>query len=163
MYDAASAAELTQRIDVRVRSFEEVSDTVDQQVPASGAVRLTVRSSAGTAAAKAKHVFSNAAILCAPKHAMLGEQGLESTLLKVGQHGSTSSTTPEFLSRVAPRFAVISCGVRKRYGHPRQEILELQEAQVRTFRTDTNGVSCFELVGRTVTARPDCSLRSQAN
>jgi competence protein ComEC len=96
------------------------------------------------------------------EHAMLGEQGLESTLLKVGHHGSTSSTTPDFLARVAPRFAVISCGVRNRYGHPRQEILEeLQAAQIRTFRTDTHGVSCFELDGKSVKAQPDCSLRSQ--
>jgi competence protein ComEC len=43
---------------------------------------------------------------------MLGGQGLESTLLKVGHHGSTSSTTPEFLARVSPKRAVISCAVR---------------------------------------------------
>ena len=95
------------------------------------------------------------------EQAMLGESGLESTLLKVGHHGSTSSTTPEFLARVAPRFAVISCGLRNRYGHPRQEILEeLQTAQVRTFRTDIDGVSCFELDGKTVKARPECNWRA---
>jgi hypothetical protein len=88
---------------------------------------------------------------------MLGERILESTLLKVGHHGSASSTTPEFLSRVAPRFAVISCGARNRYGHPRQQILEeLQAAQVRTFRTDTEGVACFVLDGSSVKEQTDC-------
>jgi len=83
--------------------------------------------------------------------AMLGEPGLESTLLKVGHHGSLTSTGPEFLARVAPQWAVISCGLRNRYGHPRQEILsELQAAQVRTLRTDTNGASCFLLDGKGV-------------
>ncbi len=91
------------------------------------------------------------------EEAMLGEQGLESTLLKVGHHGSNTSTTPDFLARVAPRWAVISCGLRNRYGHPRQEVLAaLQDAHVRTFRTDVDGVSCFQLDGKTATDLPEC-------
>ena len=66
------------------------------------------------------------------EEAMLGESGVESTLLKVGHHGSLTSTRPAFLARVSPQWAVISCGLRNRYGHPRQEILEeLQAAKVR--------------------------------
>jgi competence protein ComEC len=90
--------------------------------------------------------------------AMLAESGLQSTLLKVGHHGSVTSSRPEFLARVAPRWAVISCGLRNRYGHPRQEVLsELQAAQVRTFRTDTEGISCFRLDGKSAAAVPGCS------
>jgi competence protein ComEC len=91
--------------------------------------------------------------------AMLAEPDLASTLLKVGHHGSITSTRPEFLERVAPQWAVISCGLHNRYGHPRGEVLdELQTARVRTFRTDLNGASCFVLDGRSVT--PDeCSGR----
>jgi competence protein ComEC len=82
------------------------------------------------------------------ERAMLDEAGLESTLLKVGHHGSTSSSKPEFLERVSPRWAVISCGLRNRYGHPREEVLEeLQAAHVRTAVTDVNGAACFELEG----------------
>jgi competence protein ComEC len=88
------------------------------------------------------------------EEAMLAEPGLESTLLKVGHHGSITSTRPEFLARVAPQWAVISCGLHNRYGHPREEVLEdLQTAQVRTLRTDLNGVSCFTLDGHS--AVPD--------
>jgi competence protein ComEC len=90
------------------------------------------------------------------EQAMLGELGLESTLLKVGHHGSNSSTTPNFLARVAPRWAVFSCGLRNRYGHPRQEVLAAQTAHVRTFRTDVDGVSCFELDGKSATAKLNC-------
>ncbi len=94
------------------------------------------------------------------EQAMLGEKGLESTLLKVGHHGSTTSTTPAFLARVAPQWAVISCGLRNRYGHPRQEVLEaLQAAHVRTLRTDTGGIACFALDGKNVTAKPECGWR----
>jgi competence protein ComEC len=91
------------------------------------------------------------------EQAMLAEPGLGSTLLKVGHHGSITSTRPEFFSRVAPQWAVISCGLRNRYGHPREEVLqELQEAHVRTFRTDINGISCFVLNGKTATGTVGC-------
>lgn len=82
---------------------------------------------------------------------MLAEQSLGSTVLKIGHHGSTTSTIPEFLARVAPRWAVISCGLRNRYHHPRIETLnELQSAQVRTYSTDVNGAVCFHLDGNAV-------------
>jgi competence protein ComEC len=88
---------------------------------------------------------------------MLVQPGLSSTLLKVGHHGSVTSTRPEFLARVAPRLAVISCGRRNRYGHPRPEILsELQQAGVRTFSTDINGAMCFRLDGKSASAEVSC-------
>ncbi len=94
------------------------------------------------------------------EQAMLAEPGLESTLLKVGHHGSITSTRPEFLARVAPQWAVISCGLHNRYGHPREEVLEeLQEAHVRTFRTDINGISCFVLDGKTAAGEAECGER----
>ncbi len=89
--------------------------------------------------------------------AMLAETGLQSTVLKVGHHGSITSTRPEFLARVAPQWAVISCGLHNRYGHPREEVLaELEAAHVRTFRTDINGATCFVLDGKTAAAEPTC-------
>lgn len=91
------------------------------------------------------------------EEAMLSAPNLPSTLLKVGHHGSLTSTRPEFLARVAPQWAVISCGLRNRFGHPRPEILaELQQAHVRTFSTDTHGATCFRLDGQTVSAQPSC-------
>jgi competence protein ComEC len=83
------------------------------------------------------------------EQAMLSEPGLQSTLLKVGHHGSRTSTLPEFLARVSPQWAVISCGLGNRYGHPRQEVLdELETARVRTYSTDINGAVCFNLDGK---------------
>jgi competence protein ComEC len=93
--------------------------------------------------------------------AMLAEPGLQSTLLKVGHHGSITSTRPEFLARVSPQWGVISCGLRNRYGHPREEVLaELQAAKVRTFRTDINGAVCFLLDGKTTEPEPKCGLQN---
>ena len=94
------------------------------------------------------------------EQAMLAEPGLQSTLLKVGHHGSITSTRPEFFARVRPQWAVISCGLRNRYGHPREEVLkELQDAHVRTFRTDINGISCFVLDGKAATGMVGCGER----
>ena len=76
-------------------------------------------------------------------------------LLKVGHHGSNTSTTEEFLDAVHPRYAVISVGQRNVYGHPRREVLErLGEAKAATYRTDLDGAVSFFLDGRGVTAMP---------
>jgi competence protein ComEC len=73
---------------------------------------------------------------------------VRSTLLKVGHHGSRSSTTQEFLNAVAPEVAVISDGRGNRFGHPRMEVLErLQGARVKTYRTDMVGETTFLLDG----------------
>ena len=94
------------------------------------------------------------------EQAMLAELGLASTLLKVGHHGSITSTRPEFLARVAPQCAVISCGLHNRYGHPRIEVLKaLEAARIRTFSTDINGASCFRLDGKTTTPDLACGWR----
>jgi competence protein ComEC len=94
------------------------------------------------------------------EQAMLAEPGLASTLLKVGHHGSLTSTRPAFLAQVAPQWAVISCGLHNRYGHPKQAILaELQAAKVRTSRTDMEGATCFRLDGRATILDPGCGSR----
>jgi competence protein ComEC len=65
---------------------------------------------------------------------------LQSTILKVGHHGSSSSTTHEFLDKVRPDIALISCGADNPYGHPHDEILDiLEDFDVEIFRTDLDG------------------------
>jgi competence protein ComEC len=95
------------------------------------------------------------------EQAMLAEPGLQSTLLKVGHHGSVTSTHAEFLARVAPQWAAISCGLHNRFGHPREEVLEaLERAGIRTYSTDINGAACFRLDGKSVAAEPLCGVQS---
>jgi competence protein ComEC len=94
------------------------------------------------------------------EEAMLAEPNLASTLLKVGHHGSITSTRPAFLARVHPQWAVISCGLRNRYGHPREEVLdELQAAHIGTFSTDINGATCFRLDGKSTAPDYACGWR----
>jgi competence protein ComEC len=90
----------------------------------------------------------------APSEARMGaEGGLHADLLKIGHHGSRTSTTPAFLAAVSPSYSAISVGRRNFYGHPRHEVLEeLQAAHIKTFRTDMLGLSSFYLDGTSVTA-----------
>jgi competence protein ComEC len=72
-------------------------------------------------------------------------------LLKVAHHGSATSTTPELLAAVHPRFAVISVGYQNSFGHPRKVVLDrLQAADVHTYRTDLQGAVTFLLDGKHV-------------
>jgi competence protein ComEC len=84
---------------------------------------------------------------------MLARGDLQSDFLKIGHHGSRTSTTPDFLAAVSPSWAAISVGRRNFYGHPRPQVLdELQGARVHTFRTDTLGLSTFYFDGKSVHA-----------
>ncbi len=65
---------------------------------------------------------------------------LKADVLKVGHHGSKTSTSYSFLRAVDPRYAIISVGEGNRFGHPKAETLEiLGDAEVYTYRTDYMG------------------------
>jgi competence protein ComEC len=68
------------------------------------------------------------------------------TLLKVGHHGSRTSTNPEFLAAAAPRAAVVSVGRHNTFGHPRAEVIDRLAARGTTLaRTDRLGLTSFFL------------------
>ena len=65
---------------------------------------------------------------------------LDAEILKVGHHGSFSSTSPSFLARVRPETAIIPVGKDNPYGHPHQQTLDLlEDAGVTVYRTDRDG------------------------
>jgi competence protein ComEC len=79
---------------------------------------------------------------------MVATEPLTAGLLKVGHHGSNTSTIPSFLAAVHPEFAVISAGRHNPFGHPKVSVLdELGASHVRVYRTDTLGLSSFLLNG----------------
>jgi competence protein ComEC len=85
---------------------------------------------------------------------ILVEESPQADLLKVGHHGSATSSSPEFLAAVKPRYSVVSVGFYNSFGHPRTEVMQcFAEAHVPTYRTDLAGAVSFYLDGQNVTAR----------
>lgn len=83
------------------------------------------------------------------------DTNLAATVLKVGHHGSDTSTTYPFLREIMPQYAVISVGEDNSYGHPTEDTLSrLRDADVQVYRTDIQGdIFCIS-DGKTVTMTP---------
>ena len=74
---------------------------------------------------------------------------LSSNLLKIGHHGSNTSTSDQFLQQVNPQFAVIMCGLNNQYGLPTQQIInKLASKNIKIFRTDKCGTIVFTTDGQ---------------
>ncbi len=77
---------------------------------------------------------------------ILPKYELEVDILKVGHHGSGTSTGAEFLAEVNPTYGIISAGEDNRYGHPHYEVVErLRDDDVMIYRTDRDGDVTFIL------------------
>ena len=65
---------------------------------------------------------------------------LQAKVIKISHHGSKYASSKDFLNRVKPEVAIVSCGAWNRYGHPAQAVLDrLQAANVKLYRTDLQG------------------------
>ncbi|MDZ7359518.1 MAG: DNA internalization-related competence protein ComEC/Rec2 [candidate division KSB1 bacterium] len=74
---------------------------------------------------------------------------LDSDVLKVGHHGSKSSSLPHFLSAVSPQWAVVSVGRWNNFGHPDPRVLARYDSLgIRLLRTDRDGAVIFETDGK---------------
>ena len=58
--------------------------------------------------------------------------------LKVGHHGSNTSSNIEFISTIKPKYSLISVGENNRYGHPKEDVLDIL-SKSKIYRTDING------------------------
>jgi len=69
---------------------------------------------------------------------------LSATVLKLGHHGSNTSSSESFLKRVSPLFAVVTCAKDNAFGHPHKEVVgRLSGMDIQLFRTDVNGSVVF--------------------
>lgn len=72
-------------------------------------------------------------------------------VLKVGHHGSDSSSSSNFLKKVEPSYAVISCGLHNSYGHPTDDVLKrLDDRNIDVYRTDLQGTIVFTSNGSNI-------------
>lgn len=76
---------------------------------------------------------------------------LKSDVLKVGHHGSITSTTDSFLKEVSPNIAIISSGLDNSYGHPSSQVLKkLSDNKSKIFRTDEDGTIILTSDGNSI-------------
>jgi len=79
------------------------------------------------------------------------DYALSSDVIKVSHHGSKTSSSKLFLSKVNPKYAVISCGIGNDYGHPDKLVLNrLNEMNMQIFRTDKDGHVIFYTDGNSL-------------
>lgn len=87
---------------------------------------------------------------------------LSATVLKVGHHGSDTSTTYPFLREIMPEYAIISVGKGNSYGHPTDNNLSrLRDADVTVYRTDLNGDIYLTSDGQTVSITTEKSASKE--
>ena len=85
-------------------------------------------------------LFTGDAEISTEESVLSENNNLNCDILKVGHHGSSTSTSSNFLTSVIPSVAIISVGKNNSYGHPTSELLSLLDYfNIRTIRTDING------------------------
>lgn len=93
------------------------------------------------------------------KEMLENAEALKADVLKVGHHGSHSSTGTDFLSAVSPEYAIICCGADNSYGHPHDETLSaLTAAGITVNRTDTDGTVIITSNGSDLNLETDAGL-----
>jgi len=96
-------------------------------------------------------LFTGDAERLSEEYMLAGGLTLRSNVLKVGHHGSRTSTSAEFLDAINPTIAVISAGADNQFGHPHPEVLELLESRgVQVYRTDLHGTIRMVTNGQTI-------------
>jgi len=101
-----------------------------------------------------------------PEEADILEKGydLSADVLKVGHHGSDTSSTYPFLREIMPKYAVISCGKGNKYGHPHEGLLSrLRDADAKVYRTDMQGTVICTSNGKDISFKTDKNTAVQTN
>ena len=81
---------------------------------------------------------------------------VKSTVLKVGHHGSKTSSSKEFVEAVSPKYAVFCVGANNTFGHPRPEVVKLMEdVGAKIYRTDRDGAIVFTTDGNNINITTD--------
>lgn len=81
---------------------------------------------------------------------------LKADVLKLGHHGSSTSSTKKFLQAVNPKFSIASCSKDNEYGHPHEEIINsLKKMNIKLFKTYESGTVTFTSDGKNITVNTE--------
>jgi competence protein ComEC len=83
-----------------------------------------------------------------------GNSNINCNILKLGHHGSSSSSSEKWLKAIEPDVGIICCGKDNEYGHPNAEIIaRLSKFGIKSYRTDELGTLVFVSDGNTVSRK----------
>ena len=107
---------------------------------------------------EASFLFTGDLIAEQEQQVLANGTNVASTVLKVGHHGSRTSSSQEFLTAVNPGWAVISCGYNNSFGHPHKEILNRLTSctKAKILRTDQQGAIVFKTDGKSIKVESFC-------
>lgn len=128
----------------KVEIFSPIDEKYDNLNNYSPIIKITYKNNS--------FLFTGDAEKLVEKEVLQKNFNLKADVLKIAHHGSTTSTTKEFLEKVSPSIAVISVGAGNDYGHPHKEILKiLENHNIITYRTDLNGTIILSSDGENIT------------
>ncbi|GLI50855.1 hypothetical protein TSYNTROOL_09410 [Tepidanaerobacter syntrophicus] len=117
---------------IKIEMLAPNSETYDDLNNYSAVIRITY--------GKTAFLFEGDAESLSEKEMLKKGYDLKADVLKIGHHGSSSSTTSEFLAAVSPKYAVISVGKNNDYGHPAKTTMDkLKNENIIVYRTDECG------------------------
>lgn len=128
---------------ITVRILSPVADKYEELNDYSAVLKLTYKN--------VSFLFTGDAGRIAEMEMLNGKENLAAQVLKVGHHGSSTSTTDQFIDAVDPEYAVISVGKGNDYGHPALSTLnKLEQRGIKVFRTDEDGTVVLSTDGNTL-------------
>lgn len=75
---------------------------------------------------------------------IISKYNIKADIIKIGHHGSKTSSNKNFIDKIKPKYSIISVGENNRYNHPNQEVLDTIK-QTKIYRTDLNGTIKFKI------------------
>ena len=127
----------------KVEIFSPVDDKYDNLNDYSPIMKITFGDDS--------FLFTGDAETFVEKQVIANGESLDADVVKVGHHGSTTSSSKEFIKEVSPNIAVIPVGEGNDYGHPHKEILDLLENNnIELLRTDLEGTIVLESDGNNI-------------
>ncbi len=133
IYTAAAGKEIYSDSEIKIEILAPNSESYDDTNNYSAVVRVSYGKNAFLLTGDAEELSENEML-------DYGYNELSADVLKVGHHGSNTSSSDAFLQAVHPTYAVISCGADNSYGHPHDETIDkLNDLGIDYYRTDING------------------------
>lgn len=103
---------------------------------------------------KTSFLFTGDAQKDVEKEIITSNEDVSADVLKIGHHGSSTSTSKEFLNKVHPSIGIISVGLDNSYNHPNLDTLQrLKDSNTKIYRTDKDGTIILSSDGSTITKR----------